>query len=198
MSVGLELNQLPFSEDAAKGRHAGACRVIVPESRLACNDRASTHSATDGTLLDSALELSSSLLAKHAASQSTIFALELKVSELETLVKTTQLQPQPRPRCRSDATPFRDAHADAYRVEEVCRGPVVIRSCRMGRPNVNVLLLPVKNSSPTCYSLAVPSRPRLRMNTITTLLNRLKINESTFVLATPVECRVRCIGGNIR
>jgi hypothetical protein len=55
---------------------------LVPPTTLA-------HSATDGTLLDSTLELSSSLLAQHGASQSTIFALELKVSELETLVKTT-------------------------------------------------------------------------------------------------------------
>ena len=63
---------------------------LVPPTTLA-------HFATDGTLLDSTLELSSSLLAQHGTSQSTIFALELKASELETLVKTTQLQPRPAP-----------------------------------------------------------------------------------------------------
>ena len=66
----------------------------MPETSLETS--ASTHSA---------LELSSSLLAQHAASQSTIFALELKVSELETFVKTTQLQPPGH--CQNDATPFR-------------------------------------------------------------------------------------------
>ena len=44
--------------------------------------------------LESALELSRSLEAQHATAQTTISTLEAKVSELESLVKTTQVQVQ--------------------------------------------------------------------------------------------------------
>jgi len=56
-------------------------------------------------------------------SQSTIFAYELKASELETpRQKTTQLQPRPRPVVEVTPHTSETLTADAYRVEEVCQG----------------------------------------------------------------------------
>jgi hypothetical protein len=49
------------------------------------------------TQLESAIELSSSLQAQHAAAQSTISVLESKVSSLESLVQQSQAPPPPAP-----------------------------------------------------------------------------------------------------
>jgi len=51
--------------------------------------------STLSTQLESAIELSSSLQAQHAAAQSTISVLESKVSSLESLVQQSQAPPPP-------------------------------------------------------------------------------------------------------
>ncbi|KIM90626.1 hypothetical protein PILCRDRAFT_1887 [Piloderma croceum F 1598] len=115
----------------------------------------------------SALELSSSLLAQHAIAQSTISALELKVSELETLVKTTQLQPQPAPVV--EVTPY--------------PSETLTQMLTDWKKSVEGQWSSVRAE----WAAEPPSPPRLHMNTVTTLLNQLKINESTSFSRHPIN-----------
>jgi hypothetical protein len=89
---------------------------------------------------------------QHAAAQSTISAPESKVTSLETLVRTLQTQEQVRssspvvvpaaidptppesdtPAASSPPLTTRLTHADANQMEEVRRGPMVVRPRGMG------------------------------------------------------------------
>lgn len=89
------------------------------------------HLASLLTQLESAVELSSSLHAQHAAAQSTIDALESKVTFLQSLLSSSSPSLLPPPPEKITTAP-RHPYVNAHRLDKVSRRPMVLCARRMG------------------------------------------------------------------
>ncbi|KAF7965749.1 hypothetical protein HWV62_42008 [Athelia sp. TMB] len=86
---------MPHSEDEEEQHERSQPRPVSPTKPAMMIEDLTERLTALSNQLETALELSSSLQAQHTAAQSTISALESKVTALETLVKNTQQAPLP-------------------------------------------------------------------------------------------------------